>query len=261
MNIWNFSGSTFIKTSVIDYVSTLYVNYANTKSDASLRYDMLYLFVKGKFYPHMQYVMCSMGTLTNILALTTVIKCWKLWKYSSGLLLMLTLACVDVIGNMIQVIAVLSFYHVSSGYGILTPLVVYLFRSLSGISNFMMMLISLNRYAPVCKPFSHFIITSKKSTTIQIIAVSITLTCLNIYHLINFFSGNYHIDIFTTDIVIVYVLISHSVTIVVSVILTVLVIHEFTNFTLELGHCQGTNSECLVLHCLISEYGAACILS
>ena len=237
MNICNFSGSTFNKTSVIDNVSNLYVNYTN-KSDSSLRYDMLYLFVKWKFYPYMKCVMCSMGTLTNVLVLVTIIKCWKFWQYSSGLL-MLTLACVDVIGNIIQVMAVLSLYHVSSGYGILTPLVVYLYMTLSGISNFMMMLISLNRYALVCKPFSHFGITSKKSTTIQIIAIAITLPCLNIYHLINFFSGNYPIDIFTTGIVIVYVLISHTVPIGVSVVLTIFVIHELRNNTSDFGDSRN----------------------
>ena len=230
MNILNFNRSSFNETFVFGDVSELHVNYTNTKFDASTKYDRMYLFVKWKLYPYGKYVTCSMAILTNILVMATVIKCWKFWKYSSGVL-MFTLACVDVIGNMIQIMVALNLYHVSLDYGITMPLIIYLSMTLPGISNFMMMLISLNRYALVCKPFSHYRITSKKTSMIQIIAIVTTLLCMNIYHFINFFSGKYRLEVFTGSIVVVHVLISHAVPMVVSVVFTILVIHEFRNNT------------------------------
>ena len=194
MNVWNFSGCIFDDTFVIDTVSELHINNTNQKSGALLKYDQIYLFVRWQLYPHGKYVTCSMAILTNIVVMVTLIKCWKFWKYSTGLL-MLTLACIDIIGNMIQMMVLLSLFHVSLDLRKLMPLTVYMSMTLPGISNFIMMLISLNIYALVCKPFSHFSITSKKSTTKQIVAISITILFLNIYHFINFFFSNYRYDV------------------------------------------------------------------
>ena len=88
MNILNFNRSSFNETFVFGDVSELHVNYTNTKFDASTKYDRIYLFVKWKLYPYGKYVTCSVAILTNILVLATVIKCWKFWKYSSGVLVL-----------------------------------------------------------------------------------------------------------------------------------------------------------------------------
>ena len=120
------------------------------------------------------------------------------------------------------------------------PVIIYLSMTLPGISNVMMMLISLNRYALVCKPFSHFRITSKKASTIQIIAIVATLLCINIYHFINFFTGKNHFEVFTVSIVVVHVQISHALPMVVSVVFTILVIDEFRNNTSVLGQSRNT---------------------
>ena len=238
MKFWNFNGCIFNDTFVIDNVSDLHINNTTLKSGASLKYDKIYLFVRWQMYPNGKYVTCSMAILTNIVVMATLIKCWKFWKYSTGLL-MLTLACIDIIGNMIQVMVLLSLFHVSLDIQKLMPLTVYMSMILPGISNFMMMLISLNRYALICKPFSHFRITSRMSTMIQIIVISITILCLNSYHFINFFLSNYRYDVLGIGTVIVYVLMSHTVPIGVSVLLTILVIHELRNNTSDLGDSRN----------------------
>ena len=103
------------------------------------------------------------AVFTNILVVATFCASWKFWR-SSVLILLLTLACFDVVGNgislMYYVLYPYSFY--AFNYLYLCGLV---FRTLSFL---LMIPISANRYALICRPFTHKAVTSKKSTIIQI---------------------------------------------------------------------------------------------
>ena len=109
----------------------------------------------------------STGIITNCLVLITVLSSCKLRGNSAGILI-ISLACVDGLTNGI----ILIDNHLSPAkpycYLIKHPL-----RVVGALSAVMMMLISINRYALVCRPFTHDRITSRKSMCIQIAAVTV----------------------------------------------------------------------------------------
>ena len=184
---------------------------------------MTYFFLLSKVYPYGKFVTCSLAIVTNILVVITIISSYKIWKYSTGLLL-LTLGCIDICGCLMQITFTCFlklFYH----NGILVTF--YICITLTHISNFMMLFISLNRYALVCTPFSHHRITSKKSVITQILTITIILMCSNLY-LIFYDSNNNPEETFVICVVIIYVIFSHIVPVVASFILTVLVVCEFS---------------------------------
>ena len=57
----------------------------------------------------------------------------------------------------------------------------YLRYSAFNLSNLITMLISLNRYALVCRPFTHRNITSRKSTILQLTLITVACFFFNIY--------------------------------------------------------------------------------
>ena len=175
-------------------------------------------------YQYGRYLTSSLAVLTNILIVGTMIRCWTHWKHSTGLII-LTLACIDLINNIVYTMRELHRYrHVTLDY-VLFLVMDYLSLTLAGISNFMMTLISLNRYALVCKPFEHFRITSRKSTLMQMAAVTLMQLCLNMYAFMPLLTLS-HGEFCKICAVIVYGLLSHIIPIVVSVVLTILVFRE-----------------------------------
>ena len=198
---------------------------------------MTYFFLFSKVYPYGKFVICSLAIVTNILVVITIISSYKIWKYSTGLLL-LTLGCIDICVCLMQIMFTcfkLLFYH----NGILVTF--YICITLTHISNFMMLLISLNRYALVCTPFSHHRITSRKSAITQILTIIIILMCSNLY-LIFYDSNNNPEETYLICLVIIYVICSHLVPVVASFILTVLVVCEFSRNTSGVGKSRNTEA-------------------
>ena len=87
-----------------------------------------------------------------------------------------------------------------------------------------MVLISLNRYTLMYKPFKHYKVTSRKSTLAEIAAFVTILLVVNIFYIFS------HKDktIYYICFLVVYVLLSHITPILISAVLTILVIYEFT---------------------------------
>ena len=218
-----------------DYNTKLYRDFNNTFANvlASTEYvtidndskNSFSTFVSTNIYQYGAYVTSSLAILTNILILVTMKRSWNFWKYSTGILLV-ALGSVDIINNIMNFFLV----HVKSHpylVGRIQPLYVimaYLQTTLSNISNHVMVLISLNRYALVCKPFKHYKVTSKKSTLAQIAAVITILLVVNIY----IFSKKNKL-VFNICFFVMYVLLSHIIPILISVVLTILVNSEFKN--------------------------------
>ena len=195
--------------------------------------------------PYVRIVTCILAVLTNILVVITVAKSWKSWKYSTHLLI-LTLALVDIAYNGLELGK--EILRLVPDYIIRPNIFTFLMTAgiaglaLLGISNYMMILISLNRYVLVCKPFSHHRITSRRSTLKQIIAMSTILTLLGLLQLVNIF----HMHGYCTTLIInavSNVFISHIVPLTVSVVLTILVICEFRQNRSTLNESMNTRRE------------------
>ena len=193
--------------------------------------------------PYVRIVTCIMAILTNILVLITVAKSRKSWKYSTHILIRM-LAFVDIAYNSLilglQVSSLIP--HNIIFIAINSVWINMVAASLLGISNCMMILISLNRYALVCKPFSHHKITSRRSTLKQIIAVSTILTLLGFLQLVSIRDIHGICTMGIADVV-VYVFISHIVPHTVSVVLTILVMCEFRKNRSTFNESMNTQTE------------------
>ena len=174
-------------------------------------------------------VISSLGVFSNILVAITLIVSWKFWKYSLGILL-LTLACVDIIGNGICFI----YYLLPIYQNLFFPptLFVYLNNGFKRLSYLMMIPISANRYALICRPFTHHIITSKKSTLIQITTLTVVALSSSIFEL---FRRKMSHSIYKWCVVFLDRTLSVALPLIITFVLTVLVIRVFRrmNRTLE----------------------------
>ena len=191
--------------------------------------------------PYMMIVTSSLAVLTNILVVITVARSWKSWKYSTHIL---TLACVDIAFNSLelghQILILIPVDNNIRRNALKFTFIVGL--ALLGISNYMMILISLNRYALVCKPFSHHRITSRRSTLKQIIAMSTILTLLGF---LNIFDISYLHGVCKAFLITVVfdVFLSHIVPLTVSVVFTMLVMREFRKNRSTFNESMNTRRE------------------
>ena len=198
--------------------------------------------------PYVRIVTCSLAVLTNILVVITVARSRKSWKYSTHILI-LTLACADIAYNSLELVKeilnnILSHIPVDN-FEIYFSVLYYTWivgMILLPISNYMIILISLNRCVLVCKPFSHHRITSRRSTLKQIVAVSTIFTILGLLNIIDI--GHMHgvCTIFKITAV-VYVFLSYIVPLTVSVVLTILVLREFRQNRSTLNKPVNTRTE------------------
>ena len=181
-----------------------------------------------------------LGFFTNILVAAAIIVSWKFWQHSIGILL-LTLACVDIIGNgicfsfYIPIIKNPSFKsHVPSTF-------VFLNNGFKRFSYLMMILISANRYALICKPFSHRIVTSQKSTLIQITTLTVVTLSTGIFE---YFKNPMGWVIYQLCDIIISVIMSVALPLIITFILTVLIIQKFKgmNKTKEASADAGSPS-------------------
>ena len=181
----------------------------------------------------------SIAVITNILVVATFSVSWKFWRHSTALLL-LTLACIDIIGNGVCFIYhVLSIQNLIGDY--LPNTYYFLNNGFKRLSYLMMIPISANRYALICKPFTHHVITSKKSTLIQITTLTVFALSSGIFEL---FGGKMLYSIYKWCIVFFYRTLSVALPLLITFVLTVLVIREFRrmNRTLEDSVRTGADS-------------------
>ena len=162
-----------------------------------------------------------LGFFTNILVVAAIIVSWKFWQHSIGILL-LTLACVDIIGNGIC----FSYYLLiikNPFFKLNVPITfVFLNNAFKRLSYMMMILISVNRYALICRPFTHRRITSQKSTLIQITTLTVFALTTGIFEL---FRENW--SIYRMCDIIFGVTMSVALPLIITFVLTVLIIQKF----------------------------------
>ena len=182
-------------------------------------------------------VISSLGVFTNILVAATISVTWKFWRNSLGILL-LTLACVDIIGNAVFFIFNLFKIYQFMSYPIFLQPCLYLNNGFKRLSYLMMVPI---RYALICRPFTHQFITSKKSTLIQITILAVFAFSAGIFEL---YLHRMNWTAFNMYLLIINVVISTVLPLIISIVLTILVIHEFRrmNRTLEDSVRTGADS-------------------
>ena len=112
------------------------------------------------------------GIFTNILVVATISVSWKFWQHSIGILL-LTLACVDIIGNGVCFIYFIPLIQKPFLNYFYLKHFLFLNNEFRRLSYLMMIPISVNRYALICKSFTHRRVTSQKSTLIQITTLTV----------------------------------------------------------------------------------------
>ena len=162
----------------------------------------------------------AIAIITNLLVVATLGLSFKFWRYNIGTLL-LTLACVDVIGNgtfFIFHMTKIFNYHLDFFSELSLN---YLNNSFKVLSRLMMILISVNRYALICKPLTHQRFTSRKSVIIQITIVAVISLTASMTCTILYVTGIFTSCIEVTNIITVVI------PVVISSVLTFFVIREF----------------------------------
>ena len=164
-----------------------------------------------------------LGFFTNILVVAAIIVSWKFWQHSIGILL-LTLACVDIIGNGICFSYYLPIIKNPFFRLIVPSTFVFLNNGFKRLSYLMMILISVNRYALICKPFTHRRITSQKSTLIQITILTVVTLSTGIFE---YFKYQMALSIYQLCEMIIGVFMSVVLPLIITFVLTVLIIQKF----------------------------------
>ena len=179
-------------------------------------------------------VLNLIAVITNLLVVVTISASIKQWKYSMGIL-MLTLAVCDTVLNLMALIRFIFYFSVDRKSFIVNILIVLnlLIPPFSCLSILLMLAFSLNRYALVCKPFTHHRITSRKSTIIQIIILAVTVVIANIPSFL-FYSSRMTFRIHMICEIIGTVMI-YFIPPIITLVLTILVIYELNRSPGTLG--------------------------
>ena len=206
-------------------------------------YDLILLDQKTRLFISHSHIYGGIATrsvciLTNILVAATFIVTWKFWRHSIGILLF-TLACVDIIGSGVCLTYLLIKLHRFNF--ILPQTYFYLNNGFVRLSFLMMIPISANRYALICRPFTHRRITSQKSTLIQITTLTVFVAVTQIYE---YLSMEMDQTVYNACRFIFFGIMSVILPLIISFVLTILVIREFRrmNRTLEDSGNAGTVS-------------------
>ena len=151
------------------------INSNHTFNNISLEeYIAAFVYTKFRFYGYLTVNGC--GILTNLLVISTVLTSNKLRKTSTGVLIMV-LAHVEMLVCASGMVVVSMFYIKNIGIKPHCLIIIYIWNIAKFYSHWIMVVIGVNRYAMVCRPFKHKKVTSYKSTLRQL-AVLLLLCAL-----------------------------------------------------------------------------------
>ena len=173
-------------------------------------------------------VLNLIAVITNLLVVVTISASIKQWKYSMGIL-MLTLAVCDTVLNLMHLIRYIFYFSVN--HTMIVFVVYHLIPIFRQLSILLMLAFSLNRYALVCKPFTHHRITSRKSTVIQIIILAVIAVISDIPSFLSY-SSRMTFRIFNISVIISTAMLCF-IPPIITLVLTILVI-------IELNRSHGT---------------------
>ena len=147
--------------------------------DEYLYWGKLYTFILKKVYYYGIFTIFGVGLVTNFLVIVTMIANRKLRRNSAGAL-MLALAIDEFVVMVPGIILQIDKNHGIIGKPYCKGLW-YFVNFLANISRLLVVLMSVNRYALVCWPFTHHKITSMKSTLLQVSMVIILCASSSVY--------------------------------------------------------------------------------
>ena len=214
------------------YLNTSLYDFYNSQLASKKQYQIELFELQTELY--VRIVTSAIAIITNVLVVTVLSVSWKSWKYSIGILLLI-LACIDVIGNGICLIYSIPLALKPVSHDVSFPAVFYyLYSGFKRLSYLMMIPISANRYALTCRPLTHNVITSQKSTLIQITTLTLFVATTEIYQFFHMTWFTYHVCFF-----IFYGITSIVFPLIVSFVLTILVIREFGKRNRTFKSCVG----------------------
>ena len=144
------------------------VSSASQSSSAAVVFKYVY-------YPG-GYITSILGIISNILIIITMVRCRKLRSVSAGSLMM-ALAAVD---SVVLIMILLS--HIKNvDYGNKCYIIYFIRYSCENFSRLIVMLLCVNRYALICRPFSHQVVTSQTSTMIQLLITGVLSASAPVY--------------------------------------------------------------------------------
>ena len=151
------------------------INSNHTFNNISLEeYIAAFVYNQFRFYGYL--TVNGFGILTNLLVISTVLTSNKLRKTSTGVLIMV-LAHVEMLVCASGMVVVCMFYIENIGIKPHCLIIIYIWNIAKFYSHWIMVVIGVNRYAMVCRPFKHKKVTSYKSTLRQL-AVLLLLCAL-----------------------------------------------------------------------------------
>ena len=188
---------------------------------------------------HGGFIVASIGFISNILVILVVTRIKTLKRKSAGIL-MISLACTDSIYLLSRIVEDIGregiYVKIHRPYCVIYY---YLLPVMRSTSNLIVLMTGINRYALICHPFSHSVVTSIKGAVIQIL-ISLTLAAFGNMYLIFTFSphnatcvidekihfGKSDISVFHFGFVAFTMLFFNVVPYIVTLILSVLVVRS-----------------------------------
>ena len=206
-------------------------------------------FVHTKFHFYGYFTVSGCGIFTNLLVIAAVLYSNKIQKTSAGLLI-IVLAIVDFFVCAFGTIGFAIYYneHINSMPYCL--IIRYLWSVTRFYSHWIMVLISGNRYAMVCHPFTHKKVTSLKSTLCQL-AVLLLFCTVGALYIFFIYDNEKNYCLFEADnlwiyyisTVVIYFVFSGFVPVTVTIALTIHVFQTFKNNNVACLSRQGASTD------------------
>ena len=131
--------------------------------------SQIYFYVKAYVFYYGVFTVGSVGVFANVLLMLSMTASPKLLKNSGGMLIF-ALAFSDLSVNVTNIVFGYDYRHRFIKNYTYCVFYQYYKRTVRCVSHFITMLISINRFALVCYPFSHKKVTSKTATLFQLLA-------------------------------------------------------------------------------------------
>ena len=221
-------------------------SYIGTVNDEEL-YRLLQ-FIKSNIFYYGQLTLCGFGASTNILLMISMVMSPRLLKNSGGVLIFaLTFSdCSLIVSSGIYGYDVSHRVIKDFTYCVLYT---YYWHITRCVSHLITMLISINRFALVCYPFSHKMATSNMSALMQLLGVFIFSAVGSVYtfYVQGLQAGRCSLKM--SGIMIFYIgfrvvdsICSNSIPVLVTMILTVKVIRSLKRKRAVLGKAAQTSN-------------------
>ena len=167
-----------VTTTIFDTMDKVTTPMTTNTSYPFEYYIVMFAYWKFNFYGY--YIINGFGIFTNLLVIAAMVSSQKLRKTSAGLLVTV-LAIVDLLTCTTGIIVNIMYFNEHLNVRPFCLITEYIWSTMKSFSHWIMVIISVNRFALVCYPFKHTKITSIKSTIYQLLALFIFCSMTALY--------------------------------------------------------------------------------